>query len=76
MTDNQSQTPSLHRLVEQIEEQVKVTGDPRRDSFKQGQTDYHELVPYTRCPYTEDDDRSDWQRGWELECLEDNFVPL
>ena len=41
--------------------------DRLNDAYLLGQAAFHELVPYTCCPLTEDDEREEWHRGWTVE---------
>lgn len=44
--------------------------DRLNDAYKLGQEAFHERVPYTSCPFIEDDEREEWHRGWTVEQLD------
>ncbi len=40
------------------------------DAYRQGQVDFHTHIRFPDCPYTDDDLRDEWQRGWIVEQLD------
>ncbi len=64
----------LMTVPQEIINQVESTNDQSdwrlEDAFKQGQQDFHSLQLFTRCPFVQNDERREWQRGWIVEQLD------